>query len=78
MAEFYGNLMGRGEVAKTGTKATGITAVARSWEGSVKTFLWEQDGETMASITVGVGSTTSPNRLLYSGPLADLILRAVA
>lgn len=40
MAHFYGTLQGnRGEATRSGSKDSGLTAVAASWDGAVKTTL---------------------------------------
>jgi len=76
MSEFYGALEGsRGPTTRAGTKASGIKAVAQSWEGSVATYLYKNEaGETCARITAGKGSTFNPfDRVIFSGTLADLL-----
>ena len=75
MATFYGTLQGaRGEATRCGSRQSGIHAAAQSWDGSVAVTLYEEDGETMARILAGRGSTSHPfGRTVYAGPLRDLI-----
>lgn len=41
MAHFYGTLQGnRGEASRLGTKDSGITTYAASWEGAVRVHIW--------------------------------------
>lgn len=41
MSHFYGTLQGsRGQATRCGTKDSGITATAASWQGAVMTHLW--------------------------------------
>jgi hypothetical protein len=75
MAAFYGTLEGaRGPSTRCGTKSSGIHAAAQSWDGSVAVDLYVgADDVTFATISVGSGSTSNPKRVLYYGPLADLL-----
>ena len=76
MSTFYGNLRGnRGEVTRQGSKASGIVAVARSWQGSVRVDLdWNEtlQGPTVL-ITAHRRSSADLGETLYNGPLSDLL-----
>ena len=77
MAHFRGYVEGgRGEASRLGTKSSGITVVAQSWEGQIRVTLHEQDGEDWATVTVGPNpgmyGDTLPKRMLAHGPIASL------
>ena len=70
MAHFYGVLSGgRGEATRTGTKNSGLTATAASWNGAVTTQLYEKNGHDFARVTLGQWRSRgqSPARVLYDG-----------
>ena len=44
MAHFRGYIAGsRGVTSRLGTKKTGLTACAQSWDGQIKVHLWHDD-----------------------------------
>jgi hypothetical protein len=76
MSTFYGNLRGnRGEVTRQGSKASGIVAVARSWQGSIRVDLdWSTTlNAPTVHITAHQGSSADLSGILYHGPLSDLL-----
>jgi len=41
MAHFYGSIQGnRGEATRLGTSNSGMSAVAASWDGCIKIYMW--------------------------------------
>ncbi len=73
MSHFYGTLKGdRGAVTRRGTKASGISASAQSWDGSV-TVDFSQYNETTL-VTIRVGEKSEPGgRILWRGLLSALL-----
>lgn len=73
MAEFYGSIQGaRGKATRLGGKASGLTAVAASWEGAVETRLYVNDrGETIASVEFVPWHGQGVRATLYHGPVND-------
>lgn len=46
MAQYFGSLQGqRGEATRLGSKASGLTVTAASWDGAIRVDLFERDGE---------------------------------
>jgi len=74
MATFRGRVQGnRGEATRNGSKKSGISVTAQSWQGSVQVRLYERDGETMCRITSGAGSQAYPEaKTIYAGLLRNL------
>ena len=53
MSHFYGTLNGsRGEATRQGTKNSGITVVAASWNGCIRVSMWhnEETGHDVFSV----------------------------
>ncbi|KKK90540.1 hypothetical protein LCGC14_2721950 [marine sediment metagenome] len=70
MSHFYGTLAGQAQTTATrrGSKNSGITVVAASWNGAVEVDAYERDGEDRVRVSFiqwqnGAGS----NRLIYDG-----------
>ena len=79
MAAFIGEVHGnRGSASRTGSKSSGFTATARSWDGSVRTDLFykeDREGreELWVEISAGEGSTGGWGmKTLYRGPFSEL------
>ncbi len=71
MAHFYGLLKGRrGEATRCGTKASGMSVTAASWEGAVKTTLFIRDGVDYAEVALVPWQGTGTDRVLYCGPVS--------
>ena len=76
MSHFYGIVQGnRGEATRGGSKNSGYSAVAASWEGAVKVNLWfnaEQGdgGEDWAEVYLTPWRGAGKNILLYRGPVS--------
>jgi hypothetical protein len=72
MSHFYGVLHGsRGEATRCGTKDSGVTATAASWEGAIKTTLYERDGQDYAEVTMQPWHGSGTRYLLYRGPVGE-------
>lgn len=75
MARFYGMLNGgRGRSTRCGYAATGLNAVAASWNGAVRVGLYvDDDGRDCALVTIGQwhGAGPSPAVVLFDGPIAE-------
>ncbi len=76
-AHFYASVTGnKGTVSRLGTKQSGITAVAASWEGCVKSFVYRNESrdEDWVSVTLGEwrGKGARPAILLYEGPISGV------
>ncbi len=74
MSEFYATIQGnRGSATKGGSKASGIFAVAQSWDGSVRTDLFYRNDVLWCTITFSSGSTAASTGVpVYDGPLHGL------
>ena len=66
MAEYYGEMWGKGKTAakKSGTASTGITAHIRSWDYGVYVELSEDNGTKMVRIWRTGGSHDETKREL--------------
>lgn len=70
MAHFYGGVHGcRGEATRLGTKASGLSAFAASWEGAVKVMLYEREGKDYARVRLTPWNGAGVERTLYDGPV---------
>lgn len=75
MAKFYGTVKGaKGPASRTGTKDSGIEAVAQSWKGSVSVRMYEVEDKTQVEISVERGSTSMPGKSIFRGTLEELFL----
>lgn len=71
MAHFYGCLKGtRGEATRLGGKKSGLVTRAASWQGAVRTELWEEKGVDFARVELVVHHGAGSNRVLYEGPVS--------
>ena len=72
MSHFYGTLRGQaGEATRCGSKNSGLTAWAASWQGAVQISLYEQDGVDMANVSLIPWQGAGVSKLLYSGPVGE-------
>lgn len=70
MAHFYGTIQGsRGQASRLGTRGTGLTTYAASWEGAVRVYMYEKDGVDLVQVELVQHQGAGVNRLLYSGPV---------
>lgn len=70
MAHFYGTLQGnRGEGTRAGSKDSGLTATAASWQGAVEVRLYEKDGTDYARVSLRRWYGAGTERELYDGPV---------
>ena len=71
MAKFFGTVQGgRGKATRLGH--SDLKATAQSYDGSIVTQLYEEDGVTFASIYVSPDSTQVGQHRLYRGPIKGL------
>lgn len=71
MSHFYGVIQGnRGEATRGGSKASGFSATAASWQGSVRVHLYEDAGTDFARITLEPWQGQGASRFLYDGPIS--------
>ena len=74
VSEYYGTVQGSaGPGTRQGNKTSGIHAAAQSYSGSVAVDIDKVNREDFVAITVDEGSTNRPRRVLWRGPLADLV-----
>lgn len=70
MAHFYGILQGsRGEASRAGSKSSGLTTTAASWQGAVSVTLYERDGRDCACVQLRPWHGAGVSRVLYDGPV---------
>jgi len=71
MAHFYGQVRGqRGQASRLGTRNSGMETVAASWQGAVKVFLSEVDGQDWATVALTPWHGRGTSRVIYSGPVS--------
>jgi hypothetical protein len=71
MSHCYGVLNGsRGEATRCGTKSSGMTATAASWQGAVSVSLYERDGIDYARVSLTPWQGAGTDRVLYDGPVS--------
>lgn len=77
MARYQASIQGsRGEASRLGSPSSGITAMARGWEGGAKVVMWEgEDGEDYISISVGPHSNVGQVTIV-NAPIKALIAQA--
>jgi len=72
MSHFYGTLKGaRGPASRCGTRGSGLEAVAASWQGAVRVYLWHDDatGRDIARVVLAPWHGRGVTRTLYVGPV---------
>lgn len=68
MAHFYGVLGGsRGQATRCGTKGSGMTATAASWDGAVRSTLYDRDGIAWVTVELIPWHGHGTSRVLYDG-----------
>ena len=76
MAHLYGTITGArpGQVTRCGTKRSGITTVAASWQGAVQVTITHdpRTSEDVATVRLIPWKGHGVNRLLYRGPIDDM------
>jgi hypothetical protein len=73
MAHFRGTIAGqRGAASRLGSKASGLTVEAQSWQGRVVIDLYhdEKTGQDMAHVYLGTHHGAGVSRTLYDGPVS--------
>jgi hypothetical protein len=70
VAHFLGRVAGnRGEASRVGSKNSGLTTTAASWQGAVETHLYEKDGVDYARVELRPWHGAGVSRELYNGPV---------
>lgn len=71
MAHFYGTVQGaRGQASRLGHKNSGLTTVAASYSGAVRTRLWTNDkGDDMVEVALTPWGSAGVDKVLYVGPV---------
>lgn len=75
MSHLYGKVQGgRGEVTRTGTKKSGLTTTAASWEGSVQVSVNfnETEGCDWCRVVLAPWQGQGNHVLLYEGPVSGI------
>lgn len=78
MAHFRGYIQGmRGSASRLGSKGSGLTVNAASWEGAVHVNLWhdEEDDVDMASVKLDEHHGRGESRILYHGPVGGVTVK---
>ena len=71
MAHFIGTVRGfRGEASRLGSKESGLVTVAASWQGAVRTYLYERDGVDWVCVSLQPWYGKGTQRVLYDGPVS--------
>lgn len=72
MAHFYGTIRGqRGPGAsRLGSKTSGLSVTAASWEGAVSVELFERNGRDYARVSLRRWHGHGTERVLYDGPVS--------
>lgn len=70
MAEFYGTVQGgRKQASRTGTRKSGLDAVAASYQGAVKTDLYFDGDVVYALVSLRKHCGHGVDRTIYEGPV---------
>lgn len=73
MSHFYGTLQGnRGEVTRTGSKNSGITAYSASWNGAIRVHVYaDKDGNDCYRIDQTTWQGHGVNRPIAEGKIGE-------
>lgn len=72
MARFYGVVQGtRGQASRCGSKSSGLTTTAASWQGAVETTLYREGDIDMARVVLKPWRGVGVSRTLYEGPVGE-------
>ena len=72
MAHFYGAVQGsRSETSRLGSKKSGLSTVAASWQGAVEVYIYydETTGKDIASVFLSPWHGKGISQNLYVGPV---------
>lgn len=70
MAHFYGGVHGnRGQATRLGSKDSGLSTFAASWQGKVTAQLYEKDGIDYALVQLQPHMGSGTSKVLYDGPV---------
>jgi hypothetical protein len=79
MAHYFGSVQGmRGEASRLGSPASGLTTIAASWSGAVRTRLYQEAGVECARVELTPWQGRGVSRVLYDGPVGDMNAHATA
>ena len=71
MAHFLGTVQGaRGEASRLGSKNSGLRTCAASWQGSVRVYLWDDNGTDKVQAMLEPWHGKGETRELYCGPVS--------
>jgi hypothetical protein len=71
MAHFYGSISGqRGPASRLGSKKSGLQTTAASWQGAVRTTLYEKAGVDCALVELVPWHGQGAHQKLYDGPVS--------
>lgn len=74
MANIYGMLRAdRGRTTATRTGSRNMTAVIRTWSGSVSLQIVATEGGYVVTVKAAPGSTAEPHRTIAEWNLADIV-----
>jgi hypothetical protein len=79
MAQFYGSVQGqRGQASRLGSKRSGVTTTAASWEGAVTTTVSHDArlGVDVAEVRLTPWRGRGTSKLLYRGPVSGAAVTA--
>ena len=74
MSHFYGIVQGnRGEATRCGSKDSGVTTHAASWNGAVRVdvFVDQDTGQDVARVALVPWQGRGVSRVLYEGPVSE-------
>jgi hypothetical protein len=73
VAHFYGIVNGQAKTRATrrGTKTSGVSTVAASWEGAVSVELMHVDGQDWAVVCLEPWHGHGVTKCIYSGPVGE-------
>ncbi len=73
MAHFFGIVQGnRGDASRLGSKNSGLSVRACSWEGAVTVYLYEYNGKDFARVCLAQHRGHGIEQELYNGPVAGI------
>lgn len=73
MAQFQSDIQGhRGQASRLGSKASGITANVRSWEGQITVAMWHNERENCDYVSIYSGPHGTSAHRLYVGKVSEI------
>jgi hypothetical protein len=71
MSKFYGTVHGAGKTPATRRGHSSIVTYAASWDGAVRTEVYEKDGVAFARVSLSKWHGRGIERELYHGPINE-------